>query len=74
LKPVNRLRALRVNRSEPLTLERLASLVGVTKGHLSNVESGRHGASAELIAKLARVYDRSPAYIRKLCEEVSRAA
>ncbi|WP_340382244.1 helix-turn-helix transcriptional regulator [Streptomyces sp. SS7] len=50
-----RLRRKRVEAG--LTQKDLAQRVGVTKGHMSLVESGRRGASPDLLKRLAAVLD-----------------
>lgn len=71
-KTMTRLRALRVNRSRPLTLRDLAERTGFGKSHLSEVETGRSWPGARLVAALAKVYGRSRLTIRRMCEEARR--
>lgn len=71
-KTMTRLRALRVNRSRPLTLRELAKRTGFSRSQLCDVEIGKVGAGDTLIAKLARVYGRPVTTIRRMCEEAHR--
>jgi transcriptional regulator with XRE-family HTH domain len=69
---MTKLRSLRVNRMEPLTLTQLSERTGFSRSQLCDVELGKIGAGNVLIARLAKVYGRSVKYIRRLCEEARR--
>jgi len=55
------------------TLEKAAKKVGISKGHLSALESGRKRLSLELRNKLLQVYGYSPASFKNFTTEDKRA-
>lgn len=75
---MTKLRALRANRggprsrNKPLTLRDLSARTGYSIGHLSDVEQGRKAAGAAMIDTLARVYNKSIAAMRKVCDATMR--
>jgi transcriptional regulator with XRE-family HTH domain len=71
---ITKLRALRVNRRTPLTLEELAKITHYSVGHLSEVERGRKGPSDRLLSELAIVYGVPIEKLRKLYREVEKDA
>lgn len=48
---------IKLRKEKGLTQEQLAGLVGVTKAHISRVESGTRVGSPLLISRLAKFFD-----------------
>lgn len=69
---ITALRALRVNRQPPLTLDQLAERTGYSKAQLSQVETGKHAAGNRLVAALAKVHKLTVEQMRTICEGVYR--
>lgn len=75
---MTKLRALRANRggprsrNKPLTLRDLSARTGYSIGHLSDVEQGRKAAGDAMVDKLARVYGKTVAAMRRICDATFR--
>lgn len=65
--PITELRALRINRREPLTLKEVQDRTGFHASHISNVERGMIGAGPRFVAALAKTYRISIPECRALC-------
>ncbi|MDM8526874.1 helix-turn-helix transcriptional regulator [Anaerolineales bacterium HSG24] len=49
-----KLRSLRTNQG--LSYRQLATMLGVSYGHLAGIEAGKHNPSAELVLKIAKFF------------------
>ena len=64
------LRELRKEKS--LTLDRMADLMDLSKGHLSKIENGQLGLRVEVLADFAQVLTITPAEIMLRAERLPR--
>jgi len=77
---MTKLRALRCNRGgphsrkRPLTLRTLEARTGYSLGHLSDVEQGKKRAGDDLVAALARIFDKPVPQMRRICNDTYREA